>query len=53
MGRAPELHWNEGDRWSVSVELPTSRVVSVILSAYRNSRPSCQPRLGPLYDAEK
>ena len=27
MARAPELHWNEGDRWSVTVELPTSRAV--------------------------
>ena len=28
MARAPELHWNEGDRWSVTLDLPTSRAVS-------------------------
>jgi hypothetical protein len=29
MARAPELHWNEGDRWSVTLDLPTSRAVSL------------------------
>jgi len=25
--QAPELRWNDGDRWSATVELPTARVV--------------------------
>lgn len=36
ISKAPELHWNEGDRWSVTLELPTSRVVEykfVVLAA--------------------
>jgi hypothetical protein len=34
MARAPELHWNEGDRWSVAVDLPTSRVVRQLLAVH-------------------
>ncbi len=36
LGRAPELCWSEGDRWSVTVDLPTNRIVEykfVVLSS--------------------
>ena len=42
MARAPELHWNEGDRWSVTLDLPTSRAVSL---SPKRTGPAMRPHI--------